>query len=104
MPKVTSRDAGWTAEELSMLANLNSPERIQEFLDNTPYSTEPIYRSPRSVLRDRRAHCFDGALIAAAAFRRLGDEPLIVDLRAVRDDDHVIALFTRRNHFGAVAK
>lgn len=90
--------------ERMTLATLRSPEAIQRFLDATPYSTEPIYRSPRRVLRDRRAHCVDGALLAAWALRRLGDPALVVDLRAVRDDDHVIAIFRRRGRFGAIAK
>jgi hypothetical protein len=73
-------------------------------LDATPYSADPIYRCPRSVLRDRRAHCFDGAVLAAAAFRHLGLPPRIVDLRAWRDDDHVITVFLRDGAWGAVAK
>jgi hypothetical protein len=56
------------------------------------------------VLRDRRAHCFDGAVLAAAAFRHLGLPPRIVDLRAWRDDDHVITVFRRDGAWGAVAK
>ncbi len=94
----------WTPDEERTLAALDSPLRIQEFLDAIPYSTDPIYRSPRGVLRDRRAHCFDGAVFAAAALERLGHPPLVLDLRAVRDDDHVIALFRRDGHWGAVAK
>jgi hypothetical protein len=94
----------WTPDEEHMLDTLDSPGRIQEFLDALPYSTDPVYRCPRSVLRDRRAHCFDGAVFAAAALERLGHLPLVLDLRAVRDDDHVIALFRRDRHWGAVAK
>lgn len=86
------------------VAALRTPEDIQRFLDDTPYSSDPIYRCPQSVLRDRRAHCLDGALLAAWALRRLGDPPLIVDLRAVRDDDHVITIFRRRGRIGAIAK
>ena len=77
---------------------------IQTFLDGVEYSAEPVYRSPRSVLADGKAHCFDGALLAACALERHGDPPLVVDLRAVRDDDHVIAVFRRRRHWGAIAK
>lgn len=104
MGRSKGAEVAWTAEERALLASLRSTEQIQELLDATPYSTEPIYRSPRSVLRDRRAHCLDGALLAAAALRSLGDPPLIVDLRAVRDDDHVIAIFKRRGRVGAIAK
>ena len=95
---------GSTAAERRQLAQLDRPDRIQAFLDRIPYSTDHFYRSPRRVLRDRHAHCFDGALFAAAALRHAGFPPLVVDLRAVRDDDHVIAVFRRDRHFGAVAK
>lgn len=96
--------AEWPDFACSTLEKLDTPWKIQEFLDATPYSTEPIYRSPLSVLRDRRAHCFDGALLAAAALRRLGQRPLIVDMRAHNDDDHVLAIFKQNAHFGAIAK
>ncbi len=96
--------AEWPDIALETLALLDTPWKIQVFLDQTPYSTEPIYRSPLSVLRDRRAHCFDGALFAAAALRRLGLPPLILDMRAENDDDHVIALFQIDKHWGAIAK
>jgi hypothetical protein len=95
---------GWTAEELAVLSRLNDVTEVQAFLDSLPYSADDFSRSPRGVLRDGRANCFDGALLAAAALRRLGFPPLLVDLRAVRDDDHVIAVFRRNGHLGAVAK
>lgn len=94
----------WPAAARTQLEALDTPLAIQAFLDATPYSTEPIYRSPLSVLRDRRAHCFDGALLAAAALRAHGEAPLIVDMRADNDDDHILAIFKRNGCFGAVAK
>jgi hypothetical protein len=94
----------FNARERALLDRLTSPGRVQAFLDSIPYSAEPVYRSPRSVMRDRKAHCFDGALFAAAALRRIGHRPLLVDLRAVRDDDHVIAVFKVAARLGAVAK
>ncbi|MFH1810704.1 MAG: hypothetical protein ABIJ09_18320 [Pseudomonadota bacterium] len=94
----------WTAAERKVLDRLTSPAAIQDFLDATPYSADPIYRCPRSVLRDRKAHCFDGALIAAAALQRLGHQPRLVDLRAFRDDDHVLAVFQKDGLWGAIAK
>jgi len=102
--QTSSPDDGWTRAERKVLDRLTSPDRIQAYLDEVPYSADPIYRSPRSVMRDRKAHCFDGALFAACALRRLGQRPLVVDLGAVRDDDHVIALFERDGRLGAVAK
>jgi len=61
-------------------------------------------RSPRRVLRDRTARCREGALFAAAALRVNGHPPLLLDLEAVRDDDHVLAVLRDRGHWGAVAK
>ncbi len=87
------------------MARLTTPVKIQGFLDKVIYSSEEIYRCPLRVLRDRVGHCFDGALFAAAALRRLGHPPLIVDmLPNSHDDDHLLALFKRDGHWGAVAK
>lgn len=94
----------WTSAERTLLARLRTPGDIQRLLETTAYSSEPIYRSPRSVLRDRKAHCFDGALLAAAALERLGHTPLLVDLRAHRDDDHVLAVYREDGRWGAIAK
>ena len=90
--------------ERSALARLSTPRKIQDFLDSIPYSTEDRYRSPRSVLRERVAHCYDGALFAAAALRRLGHPPLLVNMYAERDDEHLLAVFKQAGHWGAVAK
>ena len=98
----------FTAEERSVFRRLNTPEKIQQFLDaDLAYNKErggPTCRSPRRVLRDRTAHCMEGALFGAAALRMLGLPPLLVDLEAVRDDDHVVAVFRSRDRWGAVAK
>ncbi|MCK9459132.1 MAG: hypothetical protein M0R80_05795 [Proteobacteria bacterium] len=99
-----SRIVRWTDAERRALGALESPGAIQAFLDGLEYSADPFYRSPRSVLRDRKAHCFDGAVLAACALDRLGLPPRLLDLRAVNDDDHVIAVFERRGLLGAVAK
>lgn len=92
------------ADESALLETLRSPADIQNFLDAVPYSTEPVYRCPRDVVRDRLAHCFDGAVFAASALERLGHAPLILDLRAVRDDDHVLAIYRQGPFYGALSK
>lgn len=91
-------------EGYAVPVKLASPVEIQAFLDATAYSDDPFYRCPARVRVDKRANCVDGALFAAAALRRLGLPPLVLDMRAVRDDDHVIAVFSRRDRWGAVAK
>lgn len=94
----------WTERELEIFQPLASPFAIQRFLDEIPYSADPVYRCPRSVLRDRKAHCFDGALFAAAALRRLGYTPCVLDMLAERDDDHLLALFREDGFWGSIAK
>ncbi len=94
-----------TKTELRIFAKLRSPIKIQDFLDSIPYSDEERYRCPRSVLQDRKAHCFDGAVFAAAALRMIGYPPLLVDmLPNGRDDDHILAVFQQNKCWGAVAK
>lgn len=92
------------ARERRVLARLTTPRRIQDWLDALAYSTDDGARSPRGVLRTRRAHCFDGAVFAAAALERIGHPALLLDLEAVRDDDHVLALYRVDGLWGAVAK
>jgi hypothetical protein len=99
---------GLDAEELRVLKALRTPEKIQRFLDvDIAYNKEPdgdTIRSPRRVLRDRVGHCFEGALLAAAALRVQGFPPLLLDLESVRDDDHVLAIFKQYGCWGAIAK
>ena len=94
----------WTAEERKLLRILNNPNKIQLFLDSLDYNPTYECRSPRWVMKKRSAHCFEGALFAAAALQFIGYKPLIVDMRAINDDDHVIAVFKVNGHWGAVAK
>ncbi|HEY4361517.1 MAG TPA: hypothetical protein VGN17_11120 [Bryobacteraceae bacterium] len=94
--------------ERKILAKLSTPARIQRFLDDDiGYNREPhgdTCLSPRLVLRQRVAHCMEGALLAAAALRLLGHPALLVDLEAVHDSDHVLAVYRLNNHWGSVAK
>jgi hypothetical protein len=93
--------------ELAVFRRLDTPEKIQRFVDELAYNKEPdgpTCRSPRRALRDRTAHCMEGALFGAAALRLLGHPPLLLDLEAVRDDDHVLAIFRAHGHWGAIAK
>ncbi len=69
-----------------------------------PYHLAGTAWSPRRVLRERTAHCLEGAVFAAAALRVLGFPPLLLDLEAVQDTDHVVAVFRSRGHWGAIAK
>jgi hypothetical protein len=94
-----------TPSERKVLAGLDSPIQIQSFLNAIPYNEDEFYRCPLRVLQDRKAHCFDGALFGAMALRQIGHPALILELIPNgRDDDHLLALFKRYDHWGAVAK
>ena len=94
--------------ELKIFSRLRTPGTIQQFLDSeVAYNLEETgetCRSPRRVIRDRVAQCMEGAMFAASALRCLGFPPLIVDLEAVRDTDHILAVFRSRGLWGAIAK
>ncbi len=95
----------WAESEKRYFSRLKSPFAIQTELDRFLYRAESIYCCPRQVLKERKAHCYDGALFAAAALRFQGYPPLIVDLRsAENDDDHVLAVFRSNGCWGAVGK
>ena len=95
---------GFTPSELRKLRALKTPVGVQKFLDDLPYNLSYTARSPRKVLHDRVASCLEGGIFAAAALRVIGFPPLIFDLEAEQDTDHVVAIFKVRGHWGAVAK
>lgn len=97
-------DFGFTRQEMRRLRALRSPVGIQRALDAMPYHLAETAWSPRRVLRERTAHCLEGAIFAAAALRVLGFPPLLLDLEAVQDTDHVIAVYRVNGHWGAIAK
>jgi hypothetical protein len=98
----------FSAREARMLRSLTTPAKTQKFLDNDiDYNVEPhgdTCYSPRLVLREGVAHCMEGALLAASVLRLLGHPALLVDLEAVRDSDHVLAVYRVNGHWGALAK
>jgi hypothetical protein len=93
---------------LAVLKRLDTPLKVQAFLDyELAYNDSPenTCLSPLEVLKQGRAHCIEGAMLAAAAFMLHGRRGLLLDLRAnPKDDDHVIAPFTENGRWGAVAQ
>lgn len=98
------KEYGFSVREIDLLKRFKEPHDIQSFLNRTLYKAGPGTISPGEVIRRREANCFEGALFAAAALRLLGYRPLIVDMMAENDDDHVVALFKQGRYYGAVAK
>ena len=99
---------GFNSRELSVLEKLNTPAKIQDFLEyKLAYNLEKHGEtccSPRLVLKHKKAHCMEGALLAAAALRIHNYPPLILDLKGVDDDDHVLAVYKIKNSWGAIAQ
>ena len=77
---------------------------MQRALDAMPYHLARTAWSPRRILAERTAHCLEGAIFAAASLRALGFPPLLLDLEAVQDTDHVVAVFRIDGRWGAIAK
>jgi hypothetical protein len=105
--RATIEDLGLTKGEFAVLRRLSSPEKIQKYLLEMNQNFEldgDSCASVRMVLRARHAHCIEGAFIAAASLWIHGEPPLLLDLRAVKDSDHVVALFRRKGHWGCISK
>ena len=100
-------DLGLSKAEFAALRRLSTPQKIQDFLNALPANFEiggQTCLSVREVLRQRRAHCIEGAMLAGCALWIHGEPPLLMDMRAERDYDHVVALFRRGGCWGAISK
>ena len=90
---------GLNKREVKILKSLNTPGKIQDFLNRVPINFEEkgdTCMSPRMVLKNWKAHCIEGAMLAAAALRLNGERPLVVDLESTKKDfDHVICVFKK---------
>lgn len=96
--------SGWNAEELKFLRSLNTPFKIQSYLDSLPYNPSNGTLSPRYSIMSGDAHCLEGALLAAAALECQGQRPLVVNLLAHNDDNHILAVYKAKSGWGSVAK
>ena len=110
MKRLTLAASGLAKHEYAQLATSTTPIKIQNFLDTLPMNWEKngdTHRSPREALAARKAHCIEGALIAAAALWIAGEPPLLMDLWASEErdgEDHVVALYKRGAYWGAISK
>src|SRR3989344_2264076 len=101
----------FTKKEKALLKKLNTPAKVQNFLNGLKFNFEEsgeTLKSPLYTLRARRAHCFEGALLGAYILSRychLGFPPLILYLKTTKEDyDHVIAPFKVNGFWGALSK
>lgn len=94
----------WLPHEKKLLRSLNTPTKISRYLAQIKYKVKDGCYSPRLVMQHNEAHCFDGALLAAAALEFHGLKPLIIDLWAQDDDEHLICVYQENGHWGSIAK
>src|SRR3989338_238706 len=96
------------SREQAVFKKLTTPQKIQDYLDTLPVNFEmtgETYQSPRRVLETGTAHCFEGAVFAAAALAYHGGKPLLLDFQTLPiDDDHVVAPFKQNGFWGAISK
>jgi hypothetical protein len=94
--------------ELALLRLLSTPQKIQSYLDTLAINFEKkgeTCMSLRRVMREQKAHCIEGAMLAAVALWLQGEQPLLLDLKTTSaDDDHVVALYKRNGYWGAISK
>ena len=98
----------YTGLEINLFKKLNSPKKIQDYLNSLHINFEEkgeTCMSPRFAIKTRKAHCMEGAMLAAAILEFYGAKPWVMDLRAHRrDDDHAVAVFKQFGRFGAISK
>jgi hypothetical protein len=100
---MSKKDFGFTPAELRTLRAMKDPRGVQKFLDSLPYHLAPTAWSPKRILHERTVHCLEGAIFGAAALRVLGYPPLLWDLEADRDTDHVLAIYKVDGCWGSIA-
>lgn len=100
----------YSKEEVGLFKKLSTPAKIQDYLNSIPFNFEELGQtcfSPREVIKNKTAHCAEGAIFASAVLEFHGHKPLIMDLRSTTkpyDYDHVVAVFKKDGYFGAISK
>jgi hypothetical protein len=101
---------GYTKEEIRLFKKLNTPQKIQDYLNSLFFNFDETWgscMSPRMVIKNSKADCIEGAIFAAAVLEFHGQKPLVVDLRSIKkpyDYDHVVAVFQKGGFWGAISK
>ena len=97
----------FTRAERALVARLNTPAKVQRWLNALPYNTEkggPTQRSFRAVARLGTAHCMEAALFAAVVLEQHGYPPLVMSLESQDWLDHVIFIYQHNGRWGSVAR
>lgn len=100
----------YSKDEIQLFKKLNTPKKIQDFINKIPFNFEKdgeTCMSPRMVLKNNKAHCVEGAMLASAILEFHGYKPLLLDLKTTSkpyDFDHVVSVFKQFGCFGAISK
>lgn len=99
----------FTKKEIALMKRLNTPAKVQDFLNGLRFNFEDdgkdTLKSPIRVMREKKAHCFEGAVLGAYILSFHGYKPLILHLETTKGDfDHVVALFKEGGLWGALSK
>lgn len=95
----------YTKEEIKLFKNLNTPAKVQDYLNSLKHNPKDTWHSPRQVIKTKKAYCIEGAILAASIFQFHKQKPLLLDIRGKSPDvDHVLALFKQNGYWGAVSK
>ena len=103
--KPTRRD--FTSGEWRLIQRLNTPRKVQLWLNALPYNTEPrveTLRTFRGVLRVGNAHCLEACLTAAVILEQHGYPPIVMSIESQDWLDHVVFLYKQRGRWGAIGR
>ena len=111
-PRISSRRIEppgfpFTRTERALIARLNTPSKVQRWLNALRYNTESgggTLRSFRPVARLKTAHCLEAALFAAVVLEQHGYPPLLMSLESQDWLDHVIFIYRHPTGWGSVAR
>jgi len=103
------KDFGYTEKEKKLFRKLNTPQKIQDYLNKLPFNFREgcVFSSPREVIKRGTVDCLEGALLASAILEFHRHKPLVIDLRSSAkpfDYDHIVAVFKQYGCFGAISK
>jgi hypothetical protein len=99
----------FTKKEKALFKKLNTPAKVQDFINSIPFNFEydgvDRVKSPVRVLREKSAHCIEGAIFSAYALSLHGFKPKLIYLKTTKNDlEHVVTLFEQDGFLGAISK
>ena len=99
----------FTDKEIKFLESLNTPAKVQDYLNSIPFNFEKngvdTIKSPLRSMREKNVHCFEGALLGAFILSLNGYKHMLLHLKTTKHDlDHVITLFKVGEYWGALSK